>query len=270
MAQPSFIGIGMQKAGTRWLYLQFRHHPGAWLPPLKELHAFGGTFPSAKVRKALARRANLAGADAAFRDRVLALPPSRNHGLALYRSLFEPGGARVTGEITPAYSALPEEAVARLGRDLAGTRVLLLARDPVERAWSALNDMVNQGRLPGAAVREEPAMLAALGAEGVRRRSRPSEALARWGRHFPVRAFLFDDLVARPDALRGEVAAALGLDPRGPWGIEAGWNGKAGRARAPLTPALRAALAGHFRDELLASARLFGGAAEGWPGRYGL
>ncbi len=268
-ARPSFIGVGMQKAGTRWLYLQLRHHPGAWLPPLKELHAFDGAFPSAKAREALARREGLAGADAAFRDRVLALP-SRRHGVELYRSLFEPGGARVTGEVTPAYSTLPEEAVARLGRELRGTRVLLLARDPVERAWSALNDMVNGGKLPAAAVREAPAMLAALGAEGVRLRSLPSEVLARWGRHFPVSAFLFDDVAARPGALRGEVAAALGLDPGGPWGIDARWNGKAGRARAPLTPSLRAALAEHFREELLASARAFGGAAEGWPGRYGL
>jgi hypothetical protein len=38
--KPDFLCIGAQKAGTRWLYDQVAAHPGAWLPPIKELHFF--------------------------------------------------------------------------------------------------------------------------------------------------------------------------------------------------------------------------------------
>ena len=37
---PDFLGVGMQKAGTSWLYEQLRNHPDAWLPKRKELHFF--------------------------------------------------------------------------------------------------------------------------------------------------------------------------------------------------------------------------------------
>ncbi len=35
-----FLGIGAQRAGTRWLYDQSQHHPDFWMPPIKELHYF--------------------------------------------------------------------------------------------------------------------------------------------------------------------------------------------------------------------------------------
>src|SRR6478735_11648351 len=34
---PDFICIGMQKAGTDWLYDQLQFHPDLWMPPMKEI-----------------------------------------------------------------------------------------------------------------------------------------------------------------------------------------------------------------------------------------
>ena len=39
---PDFICIGLQKAGSRWLYEQLREHPDFWMPPIKELRFFNG------------------------------------------------------------------------------------------------------------------------------------------------------------------------------------------------------------------------------------
>ena len=41
---PGFVGIGMQKAGTRWLHDQLQSHPELWLPLGKELHFFDRGF----------------------------------------------------------------------------------------------------------------------------------------------------------------------------------------------------------------------------------
>ena len=35
-----FLGIGVQKAGTSWLWKNLRQHPSIWMPPRKELHYF--------------------------------------------------------------------------------------------------------------------------------------------------------------------------------------------------------------------------------------
>jgi len=41
---PDFLGIGAQKAGTTWLHLNLRRHPGVWLPPVKELQYFNEIY----------------------------------------------------------------------------------------------------------------------------------------------------------------------------------------------------------------------------------
>ena len=45
---PDFIGIGMERAGTSWLFTQISSHPDIWVPPLKELHFFDVIDPKAK------------------------------------------------------------------------------------------------------------------------------------------------------------------------------------------------------------------------------
>ena len=41
---PSFLGIGVQKGGTSWLYENLRCHPELFLPDQKELHFFDRRF----------------------------------------------------------------------------------------------------------------------------------------------------------------------------------------------------------------------------------
>lgn len=271
MAAPTFIGVGMQKSGTRWLYEQLRSHPDLWMPPLKEFHFFDAPFPRDKDLQRMGKaglREN--PADRAFADRLVALPTRRDHSLDTYRSLFEPAAGRITGEITPDYSGLPDRVIGRIAEALPDLKVILMVRDPVERAWSALNDAVNAGKLPEGVVRDPALLRQALAAPSMAAVSYPSRAHARWSAAFECRAFFLEDVAARPEATRDAVLSYLGASTDRPGPLPAGHNSKAGRPRAPQAPEVRAALVDVFADEIRRCAALFGGPAARWPDKHGL
>ncbi len=150
--RPDFLGIGAQKAGTTWLYRTFGQHPGIWMPPEKELHAFDeklvephplreklfGSKPRderwrRQVRRHLRRyRAERTLSGLAWDARYFLGRPSHRW----YARLFAAGGDRVTGEITPDYSVLDRDQVETVHRINPDIKVVFIVRNPVERAWS--------------------------------------------------------------------------------------------------------------------------------------
>ena len=152
---PDFICIGAPKAGTTWLYSQVKRHPDIWVPIVKELRYFDRKFPIARVMEKKGIKRGLLGA---YRDysRILIL---RSYKKALlersfkdmiwvhrylsgeltdqwYCSLFDDRNGYVKGELTTDYCALSEEAVGHIHDLLPYLKIILLIRDPVERAWS--------------------------------------------------------------------------------------------------------------------------------------
>ena len=138
---PDFLVIGAQRAGTTWLHRVLRQHPALWLPPVKELHYFDRldikrTILSPKER----RRVGL--------KRLLSLDPwlikywFRHRDDKWYASLFRGAQARglIAGEITPAYATLNEKVLRRIQRMNEGIKLVFVMRDPVDRAWSAVNN----------------------------------------------------------------------------------------------------------------------------------
>lgn len=99
-----FVGIGAQKAGTTWLYEMLRQHPEISFPAGKEVH---------------------------YWDK------HRHRGLSWYRALFDVQDGHMHGEITPAYSSLPREVVAEVANALPDLKMMLIMRNPIDRAWSA-------------------------------------------------------------------------------------------------------------------------------------
>ncbi len=185
---PDFLCLGAQKAGTTWLHRNLAAHPEVYLPPgRKELRFFDQRF-YLSVRE--------------------------------YAALFEAAGQRRTGDITPNYGALPSSRIAFVRALLPGVRLILILRDPVERAWShALMDLAtSRGRAPAAVADWE--WVAHFRSRGSRRNGEYAAMLARWRARFPEPQLLvsfYDDLRDRPRELLARVFRHLGISDRVEW-----------------------------------------------------
>ena len=100
---PDFIGIGAQKSGTTWLYKNMLEHPEIFLPKIKEIHFFDWYFYK---------------------------------GIQWYSNIFSNIKQRKKGEITPGYSIISEKKIKLIQKINPKLKIILLLRNPVERAWS--------------------------------------------------------------------------------------------------------------------------------------
>src|SRR4051794_10997820 len=148
-AGPDFLCIGAQKAGTGWLYEQLRAHPDFWMPPVKELHYFDREWRKPRVENRFenALRETRDESDRTFLHRAVELFGQPELSLPGYSALFEPTADKITGDITPGYSVLPEERIEMILQHLPNVQMVFLARDPVERAWSQLSMWIRHGKL---------------------------------------------------------------------------------------------------------------------------
>lgn len=149
---PAFLGIGAQKAGTSWLYVQLARHPQVWMPPVKELHFFDHVYVEANrkwttghiqqgVQRAL--KYHLNGDKPIEWDFVRYLTDMATHKLFTkpwYLRSFDRPRARgaICGDITPEYSTIPPEGIQHVRRMLPEVKLIYIIRDPVERALSQL------------------------------------------------------------------------------------------------------------------------------------
>jgi Sulfotransferase domain len=204
---PDFLVIGAQKAWTTALYSYLREHPAIGGPPWKEISFFDRHFWRG---------------DAWYRGNF----PSR---LYLRRMRARAGVEPIVGEASPSYvfHPLAPQRVAALVPDV---RLVLLVRNPVDRALSHYHHEVALGREPLSfeeALRQEDARL-----EGelermrdpkyfshawwnftYRSRGRYADQLERWLEIFPRERLLIvpsEDLLDRPAETYGQVLDFLG------------------------------------------------------------
>lgn len=284
---PDFLCIGMQKAGTGWLYDQLRLHPDFWMP-LKEFHYLNHAVP--KIKKASrgvkaasktglslkrdARRARPVEDRLFFRD--IGALQGVEMNLARYAALFNHKGSLLSGDITPAYAMLRPKTIVEIAERFPNLKIALLVRDPVARVWSSLamrhrKGKVDLERLSGDAA-DLRGYLAYSGA--LDDASFPIRVMEHWKLHapnLPFRTFLFDDIEQAPDLAREAIVSYLGGEPSKASGkLHSGHNKKAIFARLAMTDVARNVLVDCFKDELRSCASVFEGAAREWPKRYGL
>jgi hypothetical protein len=208
---PDFLIIGAQRGGTTSLYYYLCAHPQVLAPLSKEVHFFSRHWSRGVgwYRAHFPLRASTAG-------------PRRT--------------TRLTFEATPYYLSHPL-APARAAEVVADARLLVLLRDPVQRAWSHYRHMVRLGLEPLSfeqAIEREPERLAG---EVERMRSDPgyvavnhqrysyltrgayADHLEAWLRHFsPDRLLVLRSEALFADPARGyrRVLGFLGLQAWAP------------------------------------------------------
>ena len=130
MTLPNFLILGAQKAGTTSLFNYLGQHPEVYASPIKEPHFFdheGEKRPYAGPGR---------------------IPGPAVQSLKEYEGLFAGvRGEKAVGEASPTYLYLPGVAE-RVKRRLPEARLIAILRDPTERAYSAYQHAVRNGREP--------------------------------------------------------------------------------------------------------------------------
>ncbi len=232
---PTFVGIGAQKAGTTWLHRNLQVHPQICFPRLKEAHFLDS--------------------DEHFQ-----------RGLTWYLGLFAGCTTPLRGEITPDYLMVERSRVEWLHSLNPDLRLILLLRNPVDRAWSAMRYYLsNRGVDPAT---EPLGNLRRLAASPlIVRRTQYARAIALWESIFTPEQLLvgfFEEVAQDPEALLRRVLRHVGADAdvdlsRYPLGKR--FN--PGR-EADLPEGLRDFLRELFADEIAVAAERFGPPASGW------
>ncbi len=206
---PQFVIAGAPKAGTTALHAALATHPGLYLSPVKEpkYYLTDGRPPP--------RERNRGPGDAHSAQEWIWRRED-------YLRLFDgaPAGA-VRGESTPFY-LYDRSAHARLAADVPGIKVVVVVRDPVDRALSNFVHLRADGLEPEAdfltAVRAEQQRIADGWAPfwHYRGLGRYGEQLRDLYRHVPrERVFLlrYRQLVDSPRETLDRVSAFLGVSP---------------------------------------------------------
>jgi hypothetical protein len=114
MTWPNFFIVGAANSGTTSLYRYLKQHPDVFMPALKEPHYFAQVNPSREQRYLRT----------IIRDE------------AAYLRLFRKAeGYKAIGEASPSY-LWEANAAERIQRVIPDAKIIILLRDPVERAYS--------------------------------------------------------------------------------------------------------------------------------------
>ena len=268
-AQPDFMCVGAHKSGTTWLYRQLDSHPDFWMPPIKELHYFDQL---SRVQRSPPPRCK-DERDLRFLESLNSLSAKPYVDLENYGRLFEPKGSLLSGDISPNYSTLSSKLIRQIVRYFPNSKVIFLARDPVQRFWSHLSMEVHYRQIEPFDVTNINEVNRNLLRRGMRLRSYPTAVLKRWKRYVHpdrFRVYFFDDLQTNPTELRRSILRFLGADPDKPSGqLSADYKSWVGTEKLPLTSQVRSHLAKFFKKELKTCAARLGGPAKEWPARYG-
>jgi hypothetical protein len=219
MRQPHFLCIGAQKAGTTWLWAMLSQNPGIFLPPVKEIHFFD--FLHVPENRWWIRKMFRETATRVVRERPeyrpyfqrLAALPRRSD--AWYQAIFDHPDAvgRVVGEITPAYSFLPSKGIAKAAAINSAMRIVLVVRDPVDRALSQLRMMAEKSKRSAidTTMLETPRIIAEIVPRSAYRAN-----IGRWEAIFPPEQLLYlpyPRIADDPEGFLGEVEAFIGAPP---------------------------------------------------------
>lgn len=206
---PDFLIVGPQRTGTTWLHAHLRFHPQILLAEPKELFFFSRLKTPKHPRF---ESDDLGWYLRFFRDPVWLWAVKTGICLWRYRERYRP---RVRGEATASYAVLDRDVIEEITALNPNIKVILMIRDPVDRAWShAKKDLVrNRGRKFEDVSEQEFRQFFTDPYQ--RQCARYVENCDNWSAHLRdghLLVCLFDDVEARPRELLLEVMSFLGVD----------------------------------------------------------
>lgn len=180
---PTFVGIGVPRAGTTWLHELLTSHPRVWMPTKrKEVNFFN------------------------HQDKY-------ERGVEWYRQFFpaaeEANRYEAIGEISTHYF-YHERAARRLAAFQSVKKLLLTLRDPVERAasqWRFWRRTGDYRKSFTEFAQEERGWAVTCG-----RYAEHLERYLKYWRRDDLVVFVFERMVADPEATKDELAGALDLE----------------------------------------------------------
>lgn len=151
-----FICIGMQKAGTSWLYSQLQNLPEFDNFPIKEIHYFDlNNVYAPTIHKTFFKRFKnrisfkrmtvtvkkyLKGELPNFRYMTNVVFSTYNDNY--YKKLFEPY-KKIKGDFSPSYSILSLEEIEKMKLLCPDAKIIYIIRNPIERAMSGFKQRFN-------------------------------------------------------------------------------------------------------------------------------
>jgi len=237
MANIDFLGIGVQKSATSWLFKNLKNHPDIWMPPRKELHYFDRDlkYPSPDFLASDKYEDRLKSTEkhnVIFREKMIKeLGNAKASGNTKmekwfekyfcnniddkwYKSLFADGEGFVKGEITPAYSILETKDILRIKNLFPAVKIILLLRDPVERAWSQFRFYLKRNRFNKSTSIDE--IIQFINSPHQIKRGDYIGILSRWEAVFPASQFFvgfYDEVLNTPRELLTRLCHFLNVSP---------------------------------------------------------
>jgi hypothetical protein len=222
-ALPTFFLVGAAKAGTTALHLFLSEHPQIFMSPVKETNHFSQPdMDKAHYSRDYRHDVNVNLA------RFLDGPMDRKIHIADverwedYARLFRDVTDEIAiGEASNSYLLCPSAAPA-IAEKLPEARILMMLRNPIERAWSHYLMVLRLGKtLEKEFLREiESDSRAPRQGWGVSQNyvelGRYSEQLERYRAHFPadrIKVLVYDDFRADSEGTLRGIFAFLGVDP---------------------------------------------------------
>lgn len=205
---PDFLIVGPQRTGTTWLHAQLRYHPEIFLAEPKELFFFSRLKPP---RHPKFQSDQLTWYLQFFRDPLWRWLGKTAIALQRYGAFYRP---RVRGEATASYAALERDVIAEIAALKPEIKVIMMIRDPVERAWShAKKDLVRKTkrRVPDVSEQEFRAFFTD---PYQRQCARYVDNCDNWAsalRPGHLLVCFFDDVQVEPERLLLEVMSFLGV-----------------------------------------------------------
>lgn len=264
---PDVLCIGAQKAATTWLHANLTQVPGIWPCPVKEFHHFdmlARQDPALVAAKASTASGLLAHGNDAWRWTAVHHGFPQQRGWQAYLDLFRDAPEdQLILDFTPAYSTLGADEVQEITRVMPWIKVILVLRDPVNRAIAgAFHEARVRGISPSAATIAELAHAPANTS-----RSDYARIISTWRSHLRpgnLELMFYDDLLWDPATFLQQACAFIGKtapQDKAP-------SGPVGRAADSLQerhlPSLKAELSLRYLPMLRSLAQELGGHSLQW------